>query len=533
MTKKYIDKLVVFCGMLILLFLQHSIFSQPAVTDSITINQQNQNKWWVGIIRQGELMPLENGYKANMYGNNYGNQIQPLLISTKGNYIWSDHPISIDYINNSLTVKSFGGKLHYSEQNSNIKDAYLEVSQKFFPPSGKLPDLDLVRYPQYNTWIELMYDQNQEDILKYANAILENDFPPGVIMVDDNWQEDYGNWKFHPGRFPNPKEMMDSLHNMGFKVMLWICPFISADSHVHRELDEKGYLLKNPAGNSAIIHWWNGHSSCIDFSHPEGYKWFEKQLDELVNQYDVDGFKFDAGDATRNKGTISYSGIGPNEQSRLYGVLGLNYPLNEYRAMWKMGGQPLVQRLRDKGHNWEDLQKLIPHILLQGIIGYPFTCPDMIGGGQFRSFLNTVSIDQELIVRSAQSHALMPMMQFSVAPWRILDKKHLEACKLTIDLRQKYLNRILELTNSAAHTGEPVVRSMEYVFPHQGYEKIEDQFMLGDNILVCPMLEKGKKSRTVVLPMGKWRSDTGKTYNGPIKIETEVPLKRLPVFEKL
>jgi len=315
--------------------------------------------------------------------------------------------------------------------------------------------------------------------------------------------------------------------------MLWICPFISADSYVHRELDEKGYLLKNPTGSSAIIHWWNGHSSCIDFSHPEGYKWFEKQLDELVNQYDVDGFKFDAGDATRNKGTIAYSGIGPNEQSRLYGVLGLNYPLNEYRAMWKMGGQPLVQRLRDKGHNWEDLQKLIPHILLQGIMGYPFTCPDMIGGGQFRSFLNTVSIDQELIVRSAQSHALMPMMQFSVAPWRILDKKHLEACKLTIDLRQKYLNRILELTNSAAHTGEPVVRSMEYVFPHQGYEKIEDQFMLGDNILVCPMLEKGKKSRTIVLPKGKWRSDTGKTYNGPIKIETEVPLKRLPVFEKL
>jgi len=209
MTKKYIDKLVVFCGMLILLFLQHSLFSQPAVTDSITINHQNQNKWWVGIIRQGELMPLENGYKANMYGNNYGNQIQPLLISTKGNYIWSDHPISIDYINNSLTVKSFGGKLHYSEQNSNIKDAYLEVSQKFFPPSGKLPDLDMVRYPQYNTWIELMYDQNQEDILKYANAIIDNGFPPGVIMVDDNWQEDYGNWKFHPGRFPNPKEMMD------------------------------------------------------------------------------------------------------------------------------------------------------------------------------------------------------------------------------------------------------------------------------------------------------------------------------------
>lgn len=39
-------------------------------------------------------------------------------------------------------------------------------------------------------------------------------------MIDDNWQEDYGKWDFHPGRFPNPKAMIDSLHQMGFKVML-------------------------------------------------------------------------------------------------------------------------------------------------------------------------------------------------------------------------------------------------------------------------------------------------------------------------
>lgn len=276
-------------------------------------------------------------------------------------------------------------------------------------------------------------------------------------------------------------------------------------------------------------HWWVGIINHGDLMPIEdGY-----QSNMYGNNYGADGFKFDAGDAKRYNDIFSYKPIGPNQHSRLFGLFDLDFPLNEYHAMWKMGGQPLIQRLRDKGHDWKDLHKLIPHILLQGIMGYPFTCPDMIGGGQFRSFLNSSSIDQELIVRSAQSHALMPMMQFSVAPWRVLDEKHLKACKLAVEIRQNYLDRILQLTNSSAQTGEPVVRSLEYVFPHQGYEKVEDQFMLGNKILVCPMLEKGKTGRTIVLPKGSWRSDTGKIYNGPTQIETEVPLHRLPVFEKL
>ena len=51
----------------------------------------------------------------------------------------------------------------------------------------------------------------------------------------------------------------------------------------------------------------------------------------------------------------------------------------------------------------------------------------MIGGGEFTSFLNQATIDQELIVRSTQVHALAPMMQFSVAPWRVLDAARLAA----------------------------------------------------------------------------------------------------------
>jgi hypothetical protein len=70
--------------------------------------------------------------------------------------------------------------------------------------------------PQYNTWIELVYDQNQADVLKYAHGIVDNGFPPGILMIDDNWQKYYGSTEFRPDRFPDPKGMVDELHALGF-----------------------------------------------------------------------------------------------------------------------------------------------------------------------------------------------------------------------------------------------------------------------------------------------------------------------------
>jgi len=186
--------------------------------------------------------------------------------------------------------------------------------------------------------------------------------------------------------------------------------------------------------------------------------------------------------------------------------------------------------LHDKNHDWTDLKKLIPHMLLEGIMGYPFSCPDMIGGGQFKSFLDDAVIDQELIVRSTQVHALMPMMQFSVAPWRILDQYHFQAVLDAIELREKFKETIVTLAKEASLNGEPIIRSMEYVFPHQGYALISDQFMLGNNILVAPFMDKGEGARKVVLPNGNWKSDLGKVISGGKTIETEVPLKRIPYY---
>ena len=486
--------------------------------------------WWSGVVNHGETMPLKNGYRADLRSN-YGNQVQPLLLSSDGEVIWSELPFGIRMQGDTLKVSSTVPALVYSKPGVNLREAYRFASRTWFPPTGKIPDALLFSAPQYNTWIELMYDQNQRDVLKYARDIIANGFPPGVMMIDDNWQEDYGKWNFHPGRFRNPAAMTDSLHRMGFKVMLWVCPMVSPDCDVYRALEEKKMLLEDNTGKPAIVRWWNGASGLLDLSNAKTEAWFTDQLDALRIKYHVDGFKFDAGDFEFYENCYSASGpASPQQQCEAYARIGLRYPLNEYRAMWKMAGQPLVNRLRDKEHSWRDLQKLIPDMLVAGLAGYNFTCPDMIGGGEFTSFLPGRDIDQELIVRSAQVHALMPMMQFSVAPWRILDEAHFNACKAAVETREKFTSQILNLANESAKTGEPIVRTMEYVFPHQGFERITDQFLLGDKILVAPVVEKGAKIRKVVLPKGRWKDGHGNVFKGGRPIEVNVSLESLPYF---
>jgi len=67
-------------------------------------------------------------------------------------------------------------------------------------------------------------------------------------------------------------------------------------------------------------------------------------------------------------------------------------------------------------------------------------------------------------------------------------------------------------------------------FPDGGYELIKDQFVLGDDIIVSPVVEKGARSRNVVLPAGQWMTDDGSAVEGGRAVEIKVPLERLPCF---
>lgn len=511
--------------------------------------------WWGGATTLGMKAPF--GLNAQTLAfdirfDNYGNQAAPLLVSTKGRYVWSERAFACTLTNGTIRLEG-EAEIEVRTAGKTLREAFLAAAKAHFPASGRTPDLALFEKPQWNTWIELTYNQNQKDILAYARAIEANGFPAGgVIMIDDTWQHGYGVWDFDARRFPDPKAMCEELHADGYKVMLWVCPFVSMDSPGYREMAfgmldagvkcAKGGLImsggKNSRGRNAVkpVDWWNGVSAIVDFTHPLGARWFARELKRLQDDYGVDGFKLDAGDEDEYRKPYStHVPSSPSELCEAYAKIGLEFPLNEYRACFKMGGQPLAQRLCDKNHDWRSVQRLVPDMIACGLLGHPFVCPDMIGGGSWMAFAPDAPTpyDPELFVRSAQVHALAPMMQFSAAPWRMLKGAQLDAVRAAAWTRMKWTPYIVETAKACAKSGEPMLRALEYEFPGLGYETVSDQFLLGAKLLVAPQTTKGATSRVVRLPPGKWRDDLGAVHAGPATLTVETPIARLPHFERL
>ncbi len=496
----------------------------------------SQEYWFGGVVRHGYQMPFgRSEYRCQLNGNLAGNQGCPLLVSTRGRFVWSEEAFTFEFKDARLRISEAAGPVELGEGHGNLRGAYRAACAKHFPPSGKLPDEIAFLAPQYNAWIEVKWEPTQEKILAYAQAILDHGWPAGVLMIDDCWFRGNGDWKFPRDRFPDPRGMADWLHQRGFKLAVWISPFIAPDTYTYRVLNQKKFFIYDAQGEPVIRRWWNGYSALLDLSNPAACEWFSEQLDWLVANCGVDGFKFDGGDPyTYQGGDVTYRPIGPNGQCEAFARIGLKYRLSEYRACWKLGGQALVQRVRDKGHRWgvDGMGDLLPTGLAQGLMGYPFTCPDMVGGGLVGDFGPGSTIEPELFVRYAQASAMFPIIQFSRMPWRVLDERHQGLCKDVVDLRKKLGSEILALASHAAATGEPIMRHMAYVFPDAGLETLMDQFMLGEDILVAPVLQAGAVSRKVSFPPGRWSGDDGSVVTGPCRIEVEAPLSRLPWYRR-
>lgn len=510
--------------------------------------------WWGGCADDGVVAPYgtvtrepANGlhipcsvparWERDLRLNPTMNQMAPLLLSDQGRYIWSRSGFRYTMDNAEILLKYDGETPLLAEGFHTLRGAYLAASRAHFPPDGKTPPSLMFTAPQFSTWIEMLYEPTQEKVMAYAQCILNAGYKPGVLILDSLWSDYHGRWDFNRERFPDPATMIRELHRMGFILMLWVVPFVTPDTVEFRYLRDRGCLVRTTDGSPAIKSWWDGYSAVLDMSNPDAVAWLKERLTRLQSLYGVDGFKLDAGDACYySDEDVTYAPVTPNDQSEAWSLFGLSFSYNEYRSTVRCGGRALAQRLRDKLHDWgrDGLQSVVPAELMQGLLGYPYSCPDMIGGGEYQQFTAQQDrLDPELFVRYAQAAALMPMMQFSAAPWRVLPPNEARLCREAALLHQRYADEIQQLARDAAQTGEPIVRFMEYVFPHQGLAHVTDAFMLGENILVAPVLKKGARSRPICFPTGQWHGNDGTDITGPCVVEVSAPLERLPVYVRI
>lgn len=459
-----------------------------------------------GAVTSGVSQPYKVDYvgEIDLTFNNSPNQMMPLLVSTGGRWIYKRDGMRISFQAGKIIIDE---DVLFGKVDGGLREAYLHAMSNFFPFHTIKLDNILFERPVYNTWIELTFNQSQDKILDYAHSIIENKLPAGLLIIDDGWTNYYGDWTFSKNSFADAEAMIRELHELGFKVMVWVCPFITADTCEYRYLEKNNLLLKTDKDEVHIAKWWNGHSAILDMRKEKAAAWLKTQLDNLMN-IGVDGFKFDAGDS------FYYPHDG-NEHSLAWAEFGEQYSLNEFRVTYGAGGYSLVQRLCDKDHSWNErgLASLVPNAIVQGLTGHPFLSPDMIGGGEYLNFYEQKRLDADLFVRWAQIAAMMPIMQFSAAPWRVLDSNSFKKILEAVALRKRYQVFFQESVSISISSGEPILRPLAYNFNDRDCFGVIDQFMIGERLMVVPLLEREACSRAAYFPKGRWMSDSGAEIN--------------------
>ncbi|KAL4659004.1 hypothetical protein GN956_G3396 [Arapaima gigas] len=418
---------------------------------------------------------------------------------------------------------------------SDVTSIHKYMVRRYFNKPNKVPSINMFHYPIWSTWALHKTDINQEKLLSYAANIRKYHFNCSHLELDDRYTSSYGEFDFDPIKFPNASAMFQKLKAEGFLVSLWTHPFVNYDSPNFHVGVEKGLFVREPTGQlPALVRWWNGVGSILDFTNPEARDWFASNLRALRSKYRVASFKFDAGETSYlpwqfNTHVPLYD---PSTFTRRYTEMAI--PFNE-RAELRVGYQSqnisCFFRLIDRDSVWGyelGLKSLIPTVLTISILGYQFILPDMIGGNVYpnRTEGSQKLPDRELYIRWLELSAFMPSMQFSIPPWEYdPDVVHI-AQRFTALHEALVAPRVLELAGEVLATGDPIIRPLWWIaMGDETAYKIDSQFLIGDDLMVAPVLEPGKQERDIYLPAGQWRSYKGELFDNKDAIHlTDYPV---------
>ena len=435
------------------------------------------------------------------------------------------------------------------------------------PTAPQPPSLEMMRSPIWSTWARFKMAVDQASVEAYAMEIVERGFPRSHLEIDDKWCSRYGDFQFDAQKFPDPAAMVRRLRAQGFTVTLWITPFAELESEAFAEGAAQGHwITEEGSGRPAIVRWWQGDGVLLNVSDSEACAWMEGRLRRLQEATGVSGFKFDAGEGVFVPPRTAAAGDA-NQYAEAWARFAARFGGGgEVRAAGSSQGAGVWTREFDKDSTWSEhngLKALVTTAMLHGVLGYPFVLPDMVGGNAYSEemaaslgdgqvgtdgggrlseegselvasslFFGEVP-EKELYTRWCFATALLPAVQFSIAPWQY-DSQAEDACRKALELREHYLPELEALAARALTHGEPLVRPLWWYDPHdEECLTVDDEFMLGDATLVAPVLACKATSRRVYLPRGSWEA-RGHIHAGPVWVEAyPVALDELAVFRRV
>ncbi|KAF2905133.1 hypothetical protein ILUMI_01041 [Ignelater luminosus] len=519
--------------------------------------------WYGGPERLRQAWPIQKLRLANfanvLQQDQSGAIVEPYWLNSAGGYIFVNDKVPL-FINQNRLLGSinkvcFSAKiakpypprnkvvLHYTVVSDiNAREAHMHAVKHFLGrPSGH-PNYRIVERPIWSTWARYKRDIDDSLLLEFANEIVDHGYPDGQFEIDDHWEECYGSLTFNLSRFGDINNTVAKIKSMNFTVTLWTHPFVNIDCVKYREIGRRyGYFVKNSEG-SDLTSWWNSRRNeahHLDFTKAEVRSWFTERLRSIQEKHGIDSFKFDAGESS----WVPQVPILNGDVDTLPNALSVDYvktcaafgDLIEVRSGWKTQYLPVFVRMLDKHSVWgvsNGLYTLITTLLQMNINGYTLVLPDMVGGNGYGGRPTA-----ELFVRWLQANTFMPSIQFSYVPW---DFDHQELnfdvkaiCKRFVDLHQMIAPYIKQQMRNSIEKGHPVNPPIWWVSPNDANALKEDtEFLLGEDVLVAPVIKSRASSRTVYLPKGRWvDGNNGTIYEGPYLIEDyKAPIEILPYF---
>ncbi|XP_045501448.1 myogenesis-regulating glycosidase-like [Colias croceus] len=429
---------------------------------------------------------------------------------------------------------------------SDVKAAHKHAVANYLGKPSGLPDFRMVQHPIWSTWAQYSYDVTGQKVMDFANEIREHGFNDSQLEIDDLWETCYGSMEVDTNKFPNMTHLVEEVKKLGFRVTIWLHPFINGGCEPwYSEALNNGYLVLNEEG-SPTASWWNNNGTSpglIDFTNPAAAGWWSSRVRNLLDTHGFDSAKFDAGQSSYSPQVPVQNGdidLHPHHIVDAFVRTCAEFgDMVEVRAAFMTQDLPIFVRMVDRDSIWginNGLPTVITTTFQMNLNGYPFVLPDMIGGNGYN--LNHAQADipsKELFIRWVQANTFLPSMQYSYVPWNF-DNETIEISKKYTDLHAEYADQIYAAMHASVHDGSPVNPPLWWIDPTDPEALvIADEYLLGEEILVAPVLKEGARTRNIYLPAGTWfeEGDPDRAHLGPIWLKNyPAPLETLPYFVK-